>query len=190
MFLSIMTELTNLLPPERLAAQREAYFIRLGTVALWMLVVIVIASGALLVPAYLYVDRAIRTSETAVQELDANLVLAHGKETNARLAALTESAAYLTRLATTTTATSALRTVLAVPRSNVTLSGFSFTPPVRGVAGRMTIVGVAGTREALRGYYDALLHLPAVTNGDLPISAYAKDVNIPFTITLTGSFLP
>ncbi len=54
----------------------------------------------------------------------------------------------------------------------------------------MTVSGMAATRDALRQYATALGGLPYVSKADLPISAYAKDSDITFTITLTGTLTP
>lgn len=185
-----MTELTNLLPPDRLATQRQGYFLRLATVAVFALAGVALVSGIMLVPSYLYLEHQIQVRERSIAAADANLALSHGKETNARLSALSDTATYLARLATTTTATGALRGVLAVPRPGITLTGLTFTPPTHSGDGQMVLTGSAATREALRTYDDALTQLPFVANADLPISAYAKDADIPFTITLTGTLMP
>lgn len=183
-------ELTNLLPPERLRALRRDYFMRLATVGIAALSAVVIGSGALLVPSYLFLNREVRSRETQLHALDEQLVSAQGKQTNMRLSALSDSASYLARLATTSSATAVLRGVLSVPRSGITLNGFTYTPPAKATPGKLSLKGVASTRETLRAYDEALAALPFVTNADLPISAYAQDSDIQFTIALTGSLLP
>lgn len=183
-------ELLNLLPPERARATTRQYFIRLAVVAIITLAVVLIASGALLVPAYLSTTQDIADKQARSDELAAELATTKGKETNQRLAALSESATYLSRLATTTTATGALQAVLAVPRPGITLSGFTYSPPLQKGNGKMTLKGKAMSREALRAFDRALSALPFVSTVDLPISVYAKETDIDFTITLTGTLLP
>jgi len=155
-----------------------------------MLAGVMLGSSVLLVPTYLYLNRDISTRQSHVAQLDASLGLAHGKETTAQLNDLTSTATYLARLASTTQATAALRMALAVPRPGIVLTGITFQPPVHANDGKMTLNGTATTREALRAYNDALSALPSVSSVDLPISAYAKDKDIPFTITLTGTLSP
>jgi hypothetical protein len=183
-------ELTNLLPAERIRALKREYFIRLATVGVFALTTVVVASGALLVPSYLYLNQEIRARATRSTELDAKLAASQGRETNQRLTALSDSAIYLARLATTTAATAALRGVLGVPHTGITLTGFVFTPSTQGANGKMILTGMATTRETLRAYDLALSQLLYVSNADLPISAYAKESAIPFTITLTGTLMP
>lgn len=184
------SELLNLLPSDRARRAKREYFIRLGVVSLFALTGVVIASGALLVPTYLYVNQQTTMSEQRIAALDMELGATQGKETSQRLATLSTTAGYLARLATTTTATAALRGVLAAPHGGIILSGFTYSPPAGTAKGKMTLKGVAATRESLRAYNDALTALPFVSLVDLPISAYAKERDIPFVITLSGTLTP
>ena len=183
-------ELTNLLPFDRRRAIRREYFVRLATVFTCGLIAVVIGSGALLVPSYLYLNQEIHLREARLADLDSRLASSQGQQANLRLNTLSENSTYLSRLATTSSATPALRAVIELPHSGITLSGFSYTPVQRGTDGRMILTGTASTRETLRAYVQALGQLPFVSNADLPISAYAKESAIPFTITLTGSLQP
>lgn len=184
------SELTNLLPSERLGSLKREYFIRLATVAVSSIAAVVLASSALLLPSYLFLHQEIQSRQARIADLDAQLIAVGGDSASKRLAVLYENATYLTRLATNTTATGALGAVLAVPHTSIALTGFSFAPPLTPGKGRMTLSGIASTREVLRAYVLALGALPFVTGVDLPISVYAKESSIPFVITLTGPFLP
>jgi hypothetical protein len=157
---------------------------------MFTLAAVIIGSGALLMPAYLYLNQQIQSREATVAGLDARLANSEGKAETKRLATLSASATYLARLATSTSATGAMGGVLAVPRTGITLTGISYTPPVHASDGKMVLTGMASTRETLRTYDQALTDLPFVSNVDLPISSYAKDTDIPFAITLTGTLTP
>lgn len=183
-------ELTNLLPRHRIRAFRRGYFLRLGTLALLLLAGIVIAHGLLLLPAYLYAKGEVARETTQLASLNARLQNSEEKQVQIRLAALADNVKYLGRLSTTPTASAAISAVLKVPRTGITLSGFTFTPPTLKEGGRMVISGTASSRDTLRAYALALGQLSFVTNADLPISAYAMENNIPFTITLTGTLTP
>ena len=182
-------ELTNLLPQKRIRSLRYEYFIRLATVAVNLLVVVVGASVALLVPAYLYMNQQVSTRQARIDSLTTSLAASQGKQANVRLAALTANATYLARLATTPSVTAAMRAVLAVPRSGIVLSAFTFMPPSKAGSGKMTLTGTATTRESLRAFNQLLGDLPFVSSADLPIGVYAKINDIPFSIMLTGPFM-
>ena len=182
-------ELTNLLPHSRIRAFRRDYFLRLATISLVLLTIVVVAHGLLLAPAYMYARGEVQRETVELERLTASLQTSEEKEVRARLATLTTNVTYLNRLATTTTASAAIRSVLSVPRTGISLSGFTFAPPGKD-AGRMALSGTAATRDTLRAYALALGQLPFVTSADLPISAYAKENDIPFTISLTGTLRP
>ena len=67
------------------------------------------------------------------------------------------------------------------------LSGFSYTPSSSSGSGTIALSGISATRDALRGYQLALQGAPFARSAALPVSAYAKDANIDFTITITLS---
>jgi hypothetical protein len=183
-------ELTNLLPRARMRAFNRAYLMRVGALALFMLTGVIIIHGLLLVPSYIYARAETERETIQLAGLNASLQTSEEKEVRMRLGQLSGNIAYLNRLATTTTASAAIRTVLTIPRTGIALSGFTFAPPNTKESGHMTISGTATTRDTLRAYALALGQLPFVTNADLPISAYAKENDIPFTITLTGTLRP
>jgi hypothetical protein len=51
--------------------------------------------------------------------------------------------------------------------------------------GTLSVSGIAVTRGALRAYQLALQSAPFAVAANLPVSAYAKDTDIAFTITVT-----
>lgn len=182
------SELTNLLPPERERGFRKEYFLRLATVAFALLALLVAAHAALLFPSYLYLADQASTARDRLAELDASLASSGEAAMNARLVGLKSEAERLNALASSTSATAALSSVLGVDRSGVTITSLSYHAPAPD--GRMTVSGIASTRESLRRFDLALEALPGVVSADLPLSAYAAESNIPFTITLTGRFSP
>lgn len=183
-------ELTNLLPKHLIRAFHRNYLLRVATLACMMLAGLVIVHGLLLVPSYIFVHNEVKREAVQLATLNASSHSMEETQVRARLKALSTNVVYLNQLGTTTAASAALRAVLSVPRSGIKLSGFTFTPPGAKTPGTMGISGMAATRDTLRAYALALGQLPFVTNADLPISAYAQESNIPFTITLTGTLRP
>lgn len=184
-------ELTNLLPRERVALLTRNYFFRLSTVGVLMLAAIVLINLIMLIPSYLFLESDIAAAKQNLAALDTSLIASRGTEVGARLDRVEVDAAYLARLEKQTTAAAALRGVLAEPHPSIAITGISFTAAAtQGDDGKMIVSGTAATRDALRRYSVALSSLPFVEKADLPISAYAKDSDIPFSITLTGTFMP
>lgn len=182
------TDRTNLLPQGRQRALGRDYLFRLLTVATLALTALVIAHGLLLFPTYLYLEQEVETREAKLEALNAASALAAEGEVGTRIDTLTKAATQLSSLANRPTGSGAVRAILSVPRPGITLSSFAFAPAPG--ESRMIISGTASSREALRTYRETLDALSYVTKADLPISAYAKESDIAFTITLSGTLLP
>src|ERR1700747_2052501 len=108
-------ELTTLLPEERQPRAQTEYYVRLATVALCTLTGIIVLGIVLLTPSFLYLHNEIQARQVRINGLDQNLATPNGQSANTELASLSASAMYLTRLASTTTTSAALRAVLAIP---------------------------------------------------------------------------
>jgi hypothetical protein len=183
-------ELTNLLPSEHSRAFQREYFMHLITVSVIALGIVIVVHGLFLMPTYLSLTDELTSEKTQLAALDSNLQGSEQRDIGSRIEHLSTDSAYLTKLGTISTASSAIRSILLVEHDGITLTGISFTPPTDTAQGTMLLTGVATTRDTLRQYDLALSGLPSVSKADLPISAYAKDTLIPFTITLTGAFTP
>ncbi len=176
--------LTNLLPPERRHALVREYRYRFGVVVISLLVSLVLAAAVLLIPTYIFLQGSIAAKETRLTAVQASLSSAGQTSPSARLAALSNDIATLTKLASGSSVSAVMRTVLAIPRSGVTLSGLTYTPVSGMTPATLDLSGVATTRAALSSYQLALQGAPFARAVNLPVSAYAKDTNIGFTITV------
>lgn len=182
-------KLINLLPAERVQAFQRDYFLRLGTVGMMLLILLTIIHGVLLFPSYFALSQKRDAKVLELRLLDAGIAGSKEEEIRTRLDALKENATYLARLDQTSSVSAAMRAVLQTPRSGVLLTSFTFTPASSvGGDGKMSVSGVASTREALRSYNRALSALPFISRVDLPIGAYAEETDITFTVTLVGAF--
>jgi len=181
----MQNELTNLLPPERQRALARAYVVRMGVVGIVLISALMLVATMLLVPAYVLLTKSTSAKEARLTSMEAALSSEDEKELSARLAALTQDTATLAALRDAPSASGIMRSVLAVARPGVTLSGFVYTPTADKTLGTLAISGTATTRDGLRNYQLALQNAPFARFATLPISAYAKDTDIAFTITIT-----
>ncbi|MEK9160723.1 MAG: hypothetical protein AAB440_01655 [Patescibacteria group bacterium] len=180
--------LINLLSSERTRAFQQGYFYRLGTVSALAFALMLVLHAMMLAPAYFTLAEA-KANETALlASVKERLSSAGDQEITERLSTLGKQTEHLVRLSGVPSATATMREVLLLPRSGIALTGLSFTPPTGKTGGQLRLTGTATSRDALRSYQSTLGTLPTVTNVDLPISSFAKESDIPFTITLTGSF--
>lgn len=177
--------LTNLLPYDRWRALSREYVVRLLVVLVMLTIVYVIIAGVLLLPTYVFLSQSAQSKEARIASLETSLTTADEVALSARLASLSANAARLVTLAQAPSLSTILRAVLEVSRPGIKLHGFTYTPAVGGTKGILTVSGTSLTRDALRNYQLALQSSPTVTGAELPVSAYAKDTDISFTITLT-----
>lgn len=184
-----MSELTNLLPIDKVRATSRDYFLRLATVALVAVAVLVLIHGALLAPTYLYLSEEVKTRQAHFEGLSASLASSEERAIHERLSSLAGQAEQLLATTNTPTATAAIREVLSLPRGGVAVTGITISP-VTGAEGQMRIMGIAPTRESLRKYSQALATLPFVSRADLPLSVYAAENDITFSIAITGTLTP
>lgn len=179
------SELTNLLPLERQKRLLHEYRLRLSTVAALVFSLLVCVAGILLIPTYLYLTATEHLKETQLARLTTKLSSANEAALSSRLIVLSDNAESLASLARSPIASAILRDALAVARPGILLSGLTYTAAKGKTFGALSLSGVAGTRDALRSYQIALEKAPFARSAELPVSVYAKDANIPFTITLS-----
>jgi len=183
------SQLTNLLPVSRIRGVRRAYFLRLAVITLILLSLLVIGHALLLIPTYLYAREQAAQDQAQITQ-SGGATSAEEQEVKERTQILVTTGNELAGIASQPTASAAIRSVLNVPHPGVQIIGFTFTAPQGEKAGQLGVTGVAGSRDQLRQYTTALGQLPFVAQADLPISAYAKENDIPFTITLSGPLIP
>lgn len=176
---------TNLLPLERQHVISRDYFLRLGVTIVIFVTLLILAAVVLLVPTYVLLSESVRAKEAHLGSIESALFSTDEAGLVARLAALSENAATLSALASAPSTSATIRVALAVSRPGISLSGLVYAPATEMRPGTLSISGTAATRDALRSYQLVLSGSSFVTAADLPVSAYAKDSNISFTITVT-----
>lgn len=175
----------NLLPSDRLRTLRREYFLRLGSTALLCGIVVILAAAALLLPMYVFLSSSVRTKEVQLAMVETAISSGDESAFSLQLEQLTNNAKTLTALAQVPSISEFLRALLAVPHPGITLSNFSYTAKTEKIPGKLSVSGSSATREALRTYQLALQAANFASSADLPVSAYAQDADIAFTITIT-----
>lgn len=173
----------NLLPPERSLGLTREYYLRLATLGALAVAFLACSAMLLLVPTYYYLTTAL-----TVKRADLALRAAPPEVTgefSEQEAALASRIALVEAVQANPAVSTLVREVLAVSRSNVRVLNLNYTPKLAEKPGILLVSGVADSREALRAYQNALQGAAFATAAELPVAAYAKDANIPFTITVT-----
>lgn len=174
--------LTNLVPPSRRHLLVREYYFRLGVVISILAIALIGVAALLLMPTYIYLAGSAKEKETRLAHITASLASSDEVALSARLSALASDAAALIALSKKPSASVAMRSVLEIPRPGIALSGLTYTPEAK--TRTLLVTGTAATRDALRAYQIALQGMPSVISATLPVSVYAKDADIGFTITV------
>lgn len=185
-----MPSLTNLLPSDRARSLQGEYRLRLVTVIAVSIAVLVLIHGVLLVPSYMYAAGEVATRAKHLAELSALAAAGDERPLSEREAEVAAEATSLSSLLSSAGAADVVRDLLALPHAGVRVTGVSVSPALAGAPSTMTVTGVANTRESLKRYRDALADLPFVDKADLPLSVYAAEADLPFTISLSGNLTP
>lgn len=180
--------LTNLLPPERKKTLKRAYVMRLSATAFLLLSFLVISLTLLQSPILLFKWNQVQALKSEEARSTQELGTIGSTEAGGRIKMMNDNLVYLARLSTTTSAVETVTMITNLPYTDVRLTGLSYTPSAKGAPGKMIVNGTAATREALQRYVNLLRTIPLVTGADLPISTFAKESDIPFSIALTGTF--
>ncbi len=179
-------DLTNLLPHERRDALSRDYFLRLGVVVVLFATALTLMSMVLLLPTYVLLAKSAGVKKAHLVNIESVFSSADEAALSARLATLSSNAATLAAISDAPFVSAIIRAVLAISHPGITLSGFSYVPATEKSAGNALILsGFSATRGALRNYQLALQEAPFALSAVLPVSAYAKDSDIAFTITVT-----
>lgn len=178
-------ELTNLLPEERQRSLSRDYALKVGVVAIILVIALTLASAVLLLPTYVFLAKSTVAKEEYLAVIESTLSSADGTAFSARLAELYGDIEILTKLGTAPSASAILRTALAVPHPGIVFSGMTYMPAAGKNAATFALSGTAESRDSMRNYQLALQDAPFSASASLPVSAYAKDADIAFTITVT-----
>lgn len=180
----------NLLPDSRKQTLARLYLMRLVVVCALLVSGVLCIHMLLAVPALAYTYQLVadRTIEAVV--LGEKLSGTEVREVSGRIKTLNDTAVALSHSMSDGTATQAIGHITAVPHGGVRITGISFSKGATDTSSRMVLTGTAVSRESLRSYVSSLNSVPSVSSVDLPISAYAKESDIDFSITLTGRLSP
>ena len=172
----------NLLPLERQRLLVRRYRFRLAIVATFLGVLLVAIAGAMLFPGISYLQ-GIETSSSSIGERA--VTNSDPVQTEARVAALRSGLEALRASASARSATRLVEDMLSVSRPGVRLSMLSYTEAVGSAPSALVVSGIATTRETLHAYELALRAASFAAKVELPVSSYAKETMIPFTLTVT-----
>lgn len=172
----------NLIPPDARTRITTEYWARVVTVWLFLLAVAAVLAGAFLLPSYVLVTSQVRSF--AVEAEAAKASVAHSDGTARVLVIAGDQARLLREGEQMRRFTDLMAAVSAAAGAGIDIREYSFSRAA-GVVTPVQVGGVAATRQSLAVFRDALRAEPTFAAVDLPISNFAKDRDIEFSLSLT-----
>jgi hypothetical protein len=174
----------NLLPPERRTLHTRDYYYHLGVIVLAVVSTVTVVAAIQLFPAYIFLAKDVQLKESQLMALGVNASTTE-QGVGDRLEALSTKTTVAATTKNAPVVSAMFRALLDVARPGVSVSGINYTQGASPKPSTLLVMGVATTRDALHKYQLALQGAPFATAASLPVSAYAKDSSIPFSITVS-----
>ena len=175
----------NLLPESHRHALVRTYYYHLGVMVCVIGTGLAIIGAALLLPTHLLLGHTLEIKRAELATLASSQPTPGEAGVAARLKTLLANVTAITALTHTATLSTTLREVLEVPRVGITVFNINYALGTEVAPNTLMISGTARTRDALHRYQTALQEATFSRTATLPVSSYAKDVEVPFTITVT-----
>ena len=172
----------NILPESGRAHVKREYLLRLASSALFLLALLFLLCAVMLVPSYLFATVAKQQAITEEARIAATQKASNSGEAATLVSANTQAKA-LDALLSAPLGSRYLSEILAVAPATISISHVSYAQGEMSMA----VSGEATTRDALLAFTKALKTIPGVVSADLPVGDLARDVKIPFNVTLTFS---
>jgi len=177
--------MNHLLTGEDKKAAKREYRLRLIAVGLLLFFAALVIGAVSLLPS-LFLTRSKKSSLDAEEAaIAAGNGAAEEKSLTDEVALSRKKLAMLAPDLSDKTVFAALHAVLAAKPSDISVTGFYFA---HSDPTHISLTGVAAKRESLVEYQKQLVASGLFTNVDTPLSDFAGNSNIGFTITLTGTF--
>ncbi len=184
--------MTNLLPQQEQVNIKKEYKHRRLVVIFSALVVMFVVSAGFLVPSFMLSNVKLReVSFDAEQARRASEDLQKTKSVSSALLKDAEkklSLLIVDKNKNKNDASDVIRLVTDNKSDRVRIQSITYEMGKDKIAGKMTVAGIAKDRDSLTEFVKILESQKLFTKVDLPVSNFAKDKDINFSISISGTF--
>jgi len=174
----------DLLPYSEKKSIKVEYGLRRAIVALGFLLATIISGIIFLVPPLVISSFRLREVTATEASLASNASIKKQQEIKLAIQTANKKLDTLAS-ASGASATGVLTGIAAMKSADMTITSFDLARSATGTSSAVTVKGMAKDRETLLAFANKLKSDPAYASVDLPISNFAKDTNISFTLTVT-----
>jgi len=175
----------NILPIQEKKKILTEYRLRLGVVAVFAIMTLVLSSFVLLIPSYLLaVSKYKGLSENFLTMEAKQGRVGQGDEIGAQISNINKKInLFLKGGARVESAPpQSILNILNMKGDRIKIHGFTYDATTG--KGRMVVVGVSDDRDSLAQFIEVLKKEPTFTKVELPISSYVKSTNIDFSVVI------
>lgn len=154
------------------------------------LFVLIIVSSIFLIPVYVSTHSRYALVEKQKQDLEAQIQRSEKTDDAEKVKEIVSAVGVLKQYALREAPSDIFNRILVNKPNGILITGFIYTPPsdIKSTdLSTVDISGVASNRVALAGFNEALKKDKVFKSVFIPISSFAKEKNIQFTVKLTVS---
>ncbi len=151
---------------------------------------LILVSSVFLIPVYISTHGRFAVVDQQKKDLEAQISRSESNDDAEKVKEIVSAVGVLKQYALREVPSSVFNRILVNKPKGVTITGFIYTPPSTPLSEDLTTVdisGIASSRVALAGFNDSLKKDKVFKSVFIPISSFAKDKDIQFTVKLTVS---
>lgn len=177
----------NLIPPAGFRVLKREYLMRVGATSGFIIGGVFLLLTATLAPTYILTRAQIQEYQTRMEGIGNEAQTFADAEKEAEMTQVL--LAQLQVNPSSLRASDVLREIERVTPDGITFKTFALQS-IAGVAKTVQIQGTASTREALIQFKKAVEASDVFEKAEIPIADFAKDVDLPFAVTISFTVTP
>lgn len=173
----------NLIPPAGYTVLKREYLLRISASFSFLMAVVLFILTVSLAPTYILTSAQIGDYETRINNVEDEAAVFAEAERQ-----VGEAHMVLTQLQTvgqTEHTSDILREIERIAPAGISFKTFYVSPETENTAQTVQVQGVAPTREMLIRFKNVLEESALFEKAEVPIADLARDVDLPFAITIT-----
>lgn len=172
----------NLIPPQGRKALNREYILRAASVCTGMVGIVFLAATTLLIPTYVYINTQVRTIEH--QNIEGDKVSEDFKAAEAEVKFANTISIQLSKDETSPSISNLIAEVIRIAPPGIFFKNFELNVKKDVKSDGMQVQGMASSRASLLTLKQAIEESALFESAILPISDLARDVDLPFSITV------
>jgi uncharacterized membrane protein YhiD involved in acid resistance len=182
--LRVLHNMINLIPPEGYKAARHEYLFRVNAAVGLLIAGVALVLSAALIPAYVLVGVQTKEIERELAQNQSTEDILKTADTTTKRS--NEVLAQLKKSSSTVSISELVEEVQRLAPSSISFKNFTLDSS-KGATLKMQVQGEAPTREVLAKFKGALESSEKFLKAEIPIADLARNVDVPFVITITIS---